>query len=158
MELSWRSQTAVQIVSKPPAPSNETLIYRFLGKLAMRTHWMAGHADPLDGWLVHLRCAVIHLAQYTDTWTCHLHKESRLTTHTDITPHHSSRPCSKPLPTPHLHLRNPNTRPTLPCPHRIGRAQTQSTHLLTPFLLRGPEPNTYTFHTPHQLLSSHAPH
>ena len=31
---------------------------------------------------VHLRCAVIRQAQYTDTWTCHLHRESRLTTHT----------------------------------------------------------------------------
>ena len=46
--------------------------------------------------LVHLRCAGIHLAQYTDTWTCHLHKESRLTTHTDITLPHPSRPWYKP--------------------------------------------------------------
>ena len=35
---------------------------------------------------VHLRCAGNRLAQYTDTWTCHQHRESRLTTHTDITP------------------------------------------------------------------------
>ena len=28
---------------------------------------------------VHLRCAGIRQAQYTDTWTCHLHRESRLT-------------------------------------------------------------------------------
>ena len=31
---------------------------------------------------VHLRCTGIRQAQSTDTWTCHLHKESRLTTHT----------------------------------------------------------------------------
>ena len=28
---------------------------------------------------VHLRCAGTRQAQYTDTWTCHLHRESRLT-------------------------------------------------------------------------------
>ena len=44
----------------------------------------------------HLRCAGIRLAQYTDTWTCHLHRESRLTTHTDITSPHPSRPWHKP--------------------------------------------------------------
>ena len=32
-----------------------------------------------------LGCAGIRQAQYTDTWTCHLHRESRLTPHTDIT-------------------------------------------------------------------------
>ena len=34
---------------------------------------------------VHLRCADIRQAQHTDTWTCHLHRESGLTTHTYIT-------------------------------------------------------------------------
>ena len=34
---------------------------------------------------VHLRCVGIRLTQYT-AWTWHLHKESRLTTQTDITP------------------------------------------------------------------------
>ena len=33
-------------------------------------------------------------AQYTDTWTCHLHRESRVTPHTGITPPHRSRPWS----------------------------------------------------------------
>ena len=32
----------------------------------------------IEHW-VHLRCAGIRQAQYTDTWTCHLHRESRLT-------------------------------------------------------------------------------
>ena len=45
---------------------------------------------------VHLRCAGIRQAQYTDTWTCHLHRESRLTPNTYITPPHRSRPWSKP--------------------------------------------------------------
>ena len=34
----------------------------------------------IEHW-VHLRCAGTRLAQYTDTWTCHLQKESRLTTY-----------------------------------------------------------------------------
>ena len=41
--------------------------------------------NRIEHW-VHLRCAGIRLAQYTDTWTCHQHRESRLTTHTYITP------------------------------------------------------------------------
>ena len=57
--------------------------------------------------------AGIRQAQYTDTWTCHLHRESRLTPHTDITPPHRSRPLSKP-PT-----HSPSTPPTPPQPkHR----------------------------------------
>ena len=42
VELSQRTQAAVQIVSNLPAPSNGGPIYRFLGKPAMRTRWMAG--------------------------------------------------------------------------------------------------------------------
>ena len=34
--------------------------------------------NRIEHW-VHLRCAGIHMAQYTDTWTFHLHKESVLT-------------------------------------------------------------------------------
>ena len=62
----------------------------------------------IEHW-VHLRCAGIRQAQYTDTWTCHLHRESRLTPHTDITPPHRSRPLSKPpthSPPTHPHHRN----------------------------------------------------
>ena len=51
--------------------------------------------NRIEHW-VHLRCACIRQAQYTDTWTCHLHRESRLTPHTGITPPHRSRPLSKP--------------------------------------------------------------
>ena len=42
VELSQRTQAAVQMVSNLPAPINGGPIYRFLGH--------AGHADPLDGW------------------------------------------------------------------------------------------------------------
>ena len=113
VELSQRTQAAVQIVSNLPPPSNGGPIYRF---------GHAGHADPLDGWRccsqkagdvetnpdpttlnkqvwicdichkqihvrkqlsikcnriehwVHLICAGIRQAQYTDTWTCQLHR------------------------------------------------------------------------------------
>ena len=58
--------------------------------------------NSIEHW-VHLRCAGIRQAQYTDTWSCHLHRESRLTPHTDITP------LPSPLPTPHLHHHNQNT-------------------------------------------------
>ena len=51
--------------------------------------------NRIEHW-VHLRCAGFRLAQYTDTWTCHQHRESRLTTHTYITPVHPPRPWPKP--------------------------------------------------------------
>ena len=50
VELSQRSQTAVQIVSNLPAPSNGGPIYRFLGMSAMRTRWMAGADAHKSGW------------------------------------------------------------------------------------------------------------
>ena len=65
--------------------------------------------NRIEHW-VHLRCASIRQAQYTDTWTCHLHRESRFTTHTNITSPHPSRPWSKP-PT-----HSPPTPPTPPQP------------------------------------------
>ena len=40
---------AVQIVSNLPAPSNGGPIYRFLGKPAMRTRWMAGAVAHKSG-------------------------------------------------------------------------------------------------------------
>ena len=64
--------------------------------------------NMLEHW-VHLRWAGILPAQYTDTWTCHLHKESGLRTHTDITQPYPNIPCSKP-PTP---SQPTHTRPTL---------------------------------------------
>ena len=65
--------------------------------------------NRIEHW-VHLKCAGICPAQYTDTWTCHLHKESGLTTHTDITPQQPCRPWSKP-PTPPQPNHTSNTPP-----------------------------------------------
>ena len=65
----------------------------------------------------HIQCAGIRPAQCTDTWSCHLHKESGLTQ----TYYHPTPPDHgpSPLPTPHLHHpyhhnQNTETRPTLP--------------------------------------------
>ena len=41
--------------------------------------------NRIEHW-VHLICAGISQEQYTDTWACHLHRESILITHIDITP------------------------------------------------------------------------
>ena len=49
VELSHRSQNAVQIVSNLPVPNNGNPIYRFLGKPAMRTRWMADAAPHKSG-------------------------------------------------------------------------------------------------------------
>ena len=67
--------------------------------------------NTIEHW-VHLRCAGIRQAQYTDTWTYHLHRESRLTQTS-----HRSRPWSKPpthLHYPHHRNQNTDTCPTLP--------------------------------------------
>ena len=50
VELSQRTQAAVQIVSNIPATSNGGPIYRFLDMPAMRTHWMAGATAHKSGW------------------------------------------------------------------------------------------------------------
>ena len=110
VKLSQRSQTAVQIVSNPLPEMGAR--FTFLGKLDMRTRWMAGAAphksetnpgptaynkrvwicdicykqihvrkqisircNRIEHW-VHLRCAGIRQAKYTDTWTCHLTQEN----------------------------------------------------------------------------------
>ena len=109
LQTTQQTQAAVQIVSNLPAPSNGSLIYRFLacgpaGRLALlRTKagdvetnpgpttlnkkvWICDichkqihvrkqisiRCNRIEHW-VHLRCACIRQAQYTDTWTCHLH-------------------------------------------------------------------------------------
>ena len=49
VQLSQRTQTAVQIVSNLPASSNGGQIYRFLGMSAMRTRWMVGAVAHKSG-------------------------------------------------------------------------------------------------------------
>ena len=115
--------------------------------------------NRIEHW-VHLRCAGIRQAQYTDTWTCHLHRESRLTPHTDITPPHRSRHLSKP-PTP-LSTYTTHTTATKtqthvqhsPCPQRIGKAQTQFSHPLTPLSTHTAPSQTHT-HVTHSTNTSH---
>ena len=92
--------------------------------------------NKIEHW-VHLRCAGIRQAQYTDTWTCHLHRESRLTPHTDITPPHRSRPWSKP-PT-----HSPPTPPTPPQPKHRHMSNTPP----VPTGLVKPKPNSL-IHSP----------
>ena len=129
---------------------------------------------------MHLRCAGICQAQYTDTWTFHLHRESRLTPHTDITPPHRSRLLSKPPthspPTPpqpkHRHMSNtppvptglvkpkpnslihsPPSPPTPPRAKHIHMSHTPPTPLTStsPVLDKTPEPRVpLTTTTPHQ--------
>ena len=93
--------------------------------------YMSMGCSRIEHW-VHLRCAGIRQAQYTDTWTCHLHRESRLTPHTDIIPPHRSRPWSKP----------PTHSPNTP-------VQTQFSRQLTPSPPTSPGLNTCTCRTLH---------
>ena len=77
--------------------------------------------NRIEHW-AHLRCICIRLAQYTDTWTCHQHNESRFTTHTNITTTPPSQTLSQvahPLHQHHPHHRNQNIDiyPTLPEMH-----------------------------------------
>ena len=61
----------------------------------------------IEHW-VHIRCAGIRLAQYTDTWTCHQHRSSRLTIHTDITLSVIAKTLEKSL-LPYITANTPNT-------------------------------------------------
>ena len=84
---------------------------------------------------MHLRCAGIRLAHYTDTRTCQLHKESGLTTQTDNTtpPLQTLVQSLYPLPTYASHTTATQTHVQhSPCSHRIGKAQTLTSHPFTP--------------------------
>ena len=117
--------------------------------------------NMIEHW-VHLRCAGIRQAQYTDTWTCHLHKESRLTPHADKTPPHRSRPWSKPptgsSPTPptppqpkHRHMSNTPPVPT-------GLVKQKSNYLIhSPPLHPHGTSQTHT-HVTHSTNTSHYTH
>ena len=78
---------------------------------------------------VHLRCAGIRQAQYTDTWTSHLHRESKFTPHTDITPPYRSRAGLKPAthspPTP-LQPKHRHTSNTPPVPTGLVKPKPNS--------------------------------
>ena len=120
--------------------------------------------NRIEPW-VHLRCAGIRLAQYTDTWTCHLHRESKLTTHTDITPPHPPwpKPPTHAPPTPpappqpkHRHISHfPHVPPELvkANPNPVTHSPTHPQHLPP-----RPEPSTYTPSTPLTTLISSTSH
>ena len=84
---------------------------------------------------------IIIVYYYTDTWTCHLHMEFGLTSHTHIAP--PSRPWSDPL------TLSPPTPPTQPQPKHRGKAQAQSSHPFTPSPPTPPRPkHIHISHTP----------
>ena len=74
--------------------------------------------NRIDHW-VHLRRSSIRQAQYTDTRTCNLHREYRLTTHTDITSPHPSRPWSKQWVDNNNNKRFSSYEKSLPLPGRM---------------------------------------
>ena len=154
VELSQRSGKPCANCVDPSRPQQWVPNYRFLGKPAMRTHWMAGNTplkagdvetepgpttsrkqvwicdlchrqvqakkqisircNRIEYWVQHVRCAGIRLAQYTDTWTCHHHKTSILTTHKDIKSPHPAISWHKPPTHSTTHTPPPPTPPTPP--------------------------------------------
>ena len=117
--------------------------------------------NRIEHW-VHLRCAGIRQAQYTDTWPCHLHRESRLTPH--ISHRHNTTPplptlvqAPYPLPTYTTHTtatKTPTHVQHSPCPHRIVKAQTQFSHPLTPLSTHTAPSQTHT-HVTYSTNTSH---
>ena len=90
--------------------------------------------NRIEHW-VHFRCAGIRQAQYTNTWTCHLHRKSRLT------PPHRYRPWSK---TP---THSPPTPRTPPQPKHRHTSNTPPvpTGLVKPnYLFHSPPPSNHT--------------
>ena len=103
--------------------------------------------NRIEHW-VHLRCAVIRQAQYTDTWTCHLHRESRLTPHTHITLPHRSLPWSRPP------IHSPPTPPIPPQPKHRHMSNTP----LVPTGLVNPKANSIVHSTPSPPTAPRAKH
>ena len=103
--------------------------------------------NRIEHW-VHLRYAGICQAQYTDTRTCHLHRESRLTPHTDITPPHRSRPWSKP-PT--------HSTPTPPTPPQLKHRHMSNTPPVPTGLVK-PKPNSLIHSPPSPQKHIHMSH
>ena len=111
--LTWRCLNRLQ--------TGEVWICDICHKQIHDRNQISIRCNRIEHW-VHLRCVVIRQAQYTDTGTCHLHRESGLTTHTDITP------CLQtlyPLPIDTTHTTTTQSHiQHSPGSHRIGKAQT----------------------------------
>ena len=186
VELSQWSQAAVQIVSNPPPQQwgPDLPFFGHAGHADPLDGWRCCSqkrvmSRPIQVWIcdichkqihvrkqisircnriehwVHLRCAGIRQAQYTDT--CHLHRESRLTPHTDITPPPTPVQAPYPLSTYTTHTTATKTQTHVqhsPCPQRIGKAQTQFSHPFTPLSTHTALSQTHT-HVTHSTNTSH---
>ena len=71
---------------------------------------MSIRCNRIEHW-VHLRCAGIRLAQYTNTWPCHQHKESRLNT---TLPSQTLAQVGHPLPPNSTHTTGTKTQTHIP--------------------------------------------
>ena len=148
----WRCGSQKWVMSRPINPGPTTLNKKVWicdichNQIHVRKQ-ISIRCNRIEHW-VHLRCAGIRQAQYTDTWTCHLHRESRLTPHTDITPPHCSRPLSKP-PTHYL-----PTPPTPPQPKHRHMSNTPP----VPTGLVKPKPNSLIHSPPSPLTPPRAKH
>ena len=110
---------------------------------------------------VYLRCSGIRIAQYTYTWTYHLYKEYRFTTHTYIKsptlPDPLHGPSPKPTPPTPATPQQPKhryTSHTLPVPTGLVKLNTQSSHPLTQ-LTYHPDPGQTNPHFTHSTYTSH---
>ena len=97
--------------------------------------------NKIEHW-VHLRCASVRQTQYTDTWSCHLHREFRLTSHRQNTTTPPD-PGPSPLPTPNIYTTHTTAIQT----------QTHVQHSRTGLV--NTKPNT---HIPSRSLSTHTAH
>ena len=102
----------------------------------------------IEHW-AHLICAGISSAQYTDIWTCHLHKESGLTTQTYTTPPIQTLvQATYPLHT-YTHHRNTDTSNTPPV--STGLVKPKSNALIHSLAPLSPP-------TPHRVKHIHISH
>ena len=141
----WSCHSGHKILSNQPARFNIFGASRPCGPAG----WLALlliRCNRIEQW-VHLRCAGIRQAQYTDTWTCHLHRESRLTAHTDITPPRLSIPWSKPpthsppIPPTPPQQKHRHTSYTPPVPTGLVKPNLNPLIHSPPLHTRRPEPN-----------------
>ena len=110
--------------------------------------------NRIEHW-VHLRCTGIRQAQYTYTWTCHLHRESRLTTQTQQHPILPDPGTSR-LHTRHLyhtHHCNQNTPPVPP-----GLVKPKANPLIHYPLSTHATPSQTHTHLTYSTNSSHPTH
>ena len=116
--------------------------------------------NMIEHW-VHQICTGIRQEQYTDTWTCHLHRQSRLITHTDITPHPhpDPGPIPYPIPTYTTHTtatKHRHTSNTPPVPTGLVKP------IPNPLIHSPPSPPTppraKQIHIPHTPPTPHTPH